>query len=90
MKKSDFIVVSKQSIDDVAWGIEADYALSFLLLSIYHLVPLLSSFGFWIHWLVRHPGDWKNASVPTLSTIALMAVFCVPFQFTSNVSVALR
>jgi hypothetical protein len=89
-KKSEFVVESEQAIDDVAWGIEANYAIPFLLLSIYHLVPLLSSFGFWIHWLVRRPGDRQNASVPALTTIALMAVFWVPFQFTSNVRVALR
>jgi hypothetical protein len=80
-KKSQFAVQLEQDADDVAWGIEADYALSFLLLTVYHLIPLLSGFGFWIYWLVYHPGDWHNASVLFLTTVALMAVFWVPFGY---------
>jgi hypothetical protein len=78
-KKSEFDVQSKQKIEDVAWGMEAGYALSFLYLSIYHLIPIFSGFGFWVYWLISHPGDLQNASVPTLTTVALMAVFWVPF-----------
>jgi hypothetical protein len=91
-KKSEFAVQSGQDIGGFAWGIEADYALSLLHLSVYHLIPLLSGFGFWVYWLTRHPGDWQNASVPTLTTIALMAVFWVPFGsgFNSRLGVGRR
>jgi hypothetical protein len=80
-KKSEFAVQSQQKVDDVAWGIEADYALSFFLLSIYHLIPLLSCFAFWIYWQIFHPDDLQTASVPILTTIALMGLFWVPFIY---------
>lgn len=70
----------------VAWGLEADYALSFVFIAVYHLVPVLSAFGFWIYWLVKHPGDWQNASVPIMTVAALIAVFWMPFgkRFAAN------
>jgi hypothetical protein len=86
-KKSDFAVNTAPDDDDVAWGIEADYSMSFLIIAIYHLILLLAGFGFWIYWLVYHPGDWQNASVPTLTTMGLMAVFWVPFGHSHSPSV---
>lgn len=83
-KKSEFRVDSYEGAISYAWGIEADYALSFLHLCIYHLIPLLSGFIFWVYWLATHSEDWQNASVPTLTTVACMAVFWVPFGFTYN------
>ncbi|USP79666.1 hypothetical protein yc1106_06940 [Curvularia clavata] len=83
-KKSEFPVQCKQILKDTAWGIEAEYTLSFWMLCVYHLIPLLSSFAFWIYWLTKSPGDWQNASVPTITTIALFAFVWVPFGFVFN------
>jgi hypothetical protein len=77
-KKSEFDVHS-DDVGTVAWGLEADYAISFVFVAVYHLVPLLAAFGFWIYWLVRFPGDWQNAAVPVLTVLALFAVLWVPF-----------
>lgn len=63
----------------VAWGLEADYALSFAFLAAYHLIPILAALGFWVYWLVKHPGDWQNSAVPILTVLALIAVFWMPF-----------
>jgi hypothetical protein len=77
-KKSEFNVLSAQGTEDFAWGIEAAYTISFLLVSTYHLVPILSALCFWAYWLNGHPEDWQNACVPFLATVALMAVLWVP------------
>ncbi|KAI4629850.1 uncharacterized protein J4E87_003037 [Alternaria ethzedia] len=63
----------------VAWGLEADHAISFAFMAVYHLVPLLAAFGFWIYWLIKFPGDWQNAAVPVLTVLAIFAVLWVPF-----------
>jgi hypothetical protein len=77
-KKSEFDLQS-DDIGIVAWGLEADYAISFAFVAVYHLVPLLAALGFWIYWLVRFPGDWQNAAVPVLTVLALFAVLWMPF-----------
>jgi hypothetical protein len=71
--------VHSDDVGLVAWGLEANYAISFAYVAMYHLVPLLGAFGFWIYWLVRHPGDWQNAAVPVLTVLALFAVIWIPF-----------
>lgn len=63
----------------VAWGLEAEHAISFAFMAVYHLVPLLAAFGFWMYWLMKFPGDWHNAAVPVLTVLALFAVLWVPF-----------
>lgn len=78
-KKSDFDVTS-DDLGDVAWGLEADYAISFAFLAIYHFVPLLAALAFWIYWLTVHPGDFQNAAVPFLTVLALFAAFWMPFS----------
>ena len=77
-KKSEFKIDSEDLVDAVAWGIEAEYAMSFAFLAIYHIVPILGSLGFWVYWLIKHPGDWQNAAVPVLTVLALMAAFWMP------------
>jgi hypothetical protein len=64
----------------VAWGLEADYAMSFAFIAVYHLVPLLGALAFWIYWLIKFPGDWQNAAVPVLTVLAMFAVLWVPFE----------
>ncbi|KAI4670363.1 uncharacterized protein J4E79_000644 [Alternaria viburni] len=77
-KKSEFDIQSDDAIA-VAWGLEADHAISFAFMAVYHLVPLLAAFGFWIYWLIKFPGDWQNAAVPVLTVLAIFAVLWVPF-----------
>ncbi|KAI4911823.1 hypothetical protein J4E90_006640 [Alternaria incomplexa] len=76
--KSEFDIQSDDAIA-VAWGLEADHAISFAFMAVYHLVPLLAAFGFWIYWLIKFPGDWQNAAVPVLTVLAIFAVLWVPF-----------
>jgi hypothetical protein len=63
----------------VACGLEAEHAISFAFMAVYHLVPLLAAFGFWMYWLMKFPGDWHNAAVPVLTVLALSAVLWVLF-----------
>ncbi|KAI4637814.1 hypothetical protein J4E83_000632 [Alternaria metachromatica] len=77
-KKSEFDIQSNDAIA-VAWGLEADHAISFAFMAVYHLVPLLAAFVFWIYWLIKFPGDWQNAAVPVLTVLAIFAVLWVPF-----------
>lgn len=77
-KKTEFDIQSDDAIA-VAWGLEADHAISFAFMAVYHLVPLLAAFGFWIYWLIKFPGDWQNAAVPVLTVLAIFAVLWVPF-----------
>ncbi|CAN9306032.1 unnamed protein product [Alternaria alternata] len=77
-KKSEFDIQSDDAMA-VAWGLEAEHAISFAFMAVYHLVPLLAAFGFWIYWLMKFPGDWQNAAVPVLTVLALFAVLWVPF-----------
>jgi hypothetical protein len=77
-KKSEFDIQSDDTMA-VAWGLEAEHAISFAFMAVYHLVPLLAAFGFWIYWLMKFPGDWQNAAVPVLTVLALFAVLWVPF-----------
>jgi hypothetical protein len=77
-KRSEFDIQSDDAIA-VAWGLEADHAISFAFMAVYHLVPLLAAFGFWIYWLIKFPGDWQNAAVPVLTVLAIFAVMWLPF-----------
>jgi hypothetical protein len=85
-KKTEFDVQSTDDIGTVAWGLEADYALSFAYMAVYHVVPLLAAFAFWAYWLVKHPGDLQTAAVPLLTVLALFAVMWVPFGIVAGKS----
>jgi hypothetical protein len=71
--------VRSNEIGTIAWGLEADYAVSFAFVVVYHLVPLFAALGFWIYWLIRFPDDWQNAAVPMLTVLALYAVLWTSF-----------
>ncbi|KAL4947835.1 hypothetical protein BDW69DRAFT_177632 [Aspergillus filifer] len=60
---------------EVAFGLEADYSLSFAILSAYHVLLIFLAFGFWIYWLKNHPNDLQNASVPVFTVCTLMTTF---------------
>lgn len=74
-KKTVFDIQSKQGINDVAWGMEADYALSFWMVSFYHLLFLSPTFAYWVYYQTSHPGDWQNASVLTLTFLTALTLF---------------
>lgn len=57
------------------FGIEAEYALSFVILFVYHAVLILAAFAFWVYWLKNHPNDLQNASVPIFTVFGLMGAF---------------
>ncbi|PSN61897.1 hypothetical protein BS50DRAFT_148013 [Corynespora cassiicola Philippines] len=77
-KKSGFDVVSDE-IGAIVWGLEADYAMSFAFLAVYHLIPIIAATAFWIYWLRIRTDDWQNAAVPILTVLALFAAFWMPF-----------
>ncbi|KAH7118925.1 hypothetical protein B0J11DRAFT_591405 [Dendryphion nanum] len=60
---------------DVAYGIEAVYALSFTVVLSYHTLSILAWSGFWVYWLENHPNDLQNASVPTMVFLGVVASF---------------
>ena len=82
-KKGDFDV-SEKGGERVAFGIEADYVPSMIVFAIYHLLAILPSFAFWSYWLAYHEGDWQNASVPLLTTVALITVFWITIGATES------
>ena len=57
--------------EPVAFGIQANYMLSFARVFTYHIIPILGGFAFWIWWLRHYPSDLQNASVP-LFTIGML------------------
>jgi tetrahydromethanopterin S-methyltransferase subunit E len=61
----------------IAWGLEADHAVSFAYMMVYHLGPLLA-FGFRAQWVIKFPGDWQTAAVPVVTALALLAILWVP------------
>jgi hypothetical protein len=45
------------------------------MMTLYHGVLLAGGVAFFIYWLVKHPGDLQNASVPLFTALGLMASF---------------
>ncbi|KFY68064.1 hypothetical protein V496_01311 [Pseudogymnoascus sp. VKM F-4515 (FW-2607)] len=58
-----------------AWGLNAHYTPHFLRVFLYHCLVLAGTFAFWTWWLVTHPNDLQNASVPFTSAAAIIALF---------------
>lgn len=75
-KKSEFDIMAGNP-GDLAYGIEAVYALSFPIIFIYHMLSILAWSGFWVWWLKTHPNDLQNASIPTMAYLAILASFWV-------------
>jgi hypothetical protein len=64
---------------DMAYGIEAVYTLSFLVMFISHVIIILAWSGFSIWWLKHHPGDLQSAFVPLATVLAIEVSFwCLP------------
>lgn len=58
-----------------AWGLNAHYTPHFLRVFLYHCLVLAGTFAFWTWWLVIHPNDLQNASVPFTSAATIIALF---------------
>ena len=74
-KKRSRLCLSGQGCEDVAFGLEAEYVISFISVIAYHLLLIVPAFGFWAYWLLQRPGDLQNASVPVFTVIAIITVF---------------
>jgi len=70
-KESAFSVYQSRS-GDVAFGLEADYLLSFIVLFMYHHMDLFPAFSFWVYWLRNHPNDLQNAFVPDFTLLGII------------------
>lgn len=74
-KKRNGCSLRQRNGDPMAFGIEADYLLSLRFLLVWHLVPLALAFAFWTYWQSSvSPEDLQNASVPTLTMLAVFGV----------------
>jgi hypothetical protein len=73
-KESAFSVDQSRS-GDVAFGLEAEYSWSLIVLLMYLLMVWFLLFGFWVYWLRNHPNDLQNASVPTVLLLTFVNVY---------------
>ena len=74
-KKAQFDLLSSIVYGEVAFGLEADYNVSFLYVLIYHMLLIVPAFGFWIFWLMTNPGNLQNASVPFFTVLSAIGLF---------------
>ncbi|MCJ1459964.1 hypothetical protein MMC28_010343 [Mycoblastus sanguinarius] len=58
-----------------AWGIQAQYVISFVHMLFYHCLIFAATFGFWGWWLVKHSDDLQNAAVPLTTVAVLLSLF---------------
>jgi hypothetical protein len=58
-----------------AWGLNAHYTPHFLRVFLYHCLVLAGTFAFWTWWLVIHPNDLTNASIPFTAAATIIALF---------------
>lgn len=59
------------------WGLRACKHLSFFRTSILSMVILAGPIAFFVYWLLGHPGDLQNASVPMFLAFAAIGTFIV-------------
>jgi hypothetical protein len=64
-----------------AWGLQAHFSISAMLVFIYHLLMIAGAVAFWGWWELRHPGDLQNATVP----LSIVAVFLSLFWSSTGV-----
>jgi hypothetical protein len=74
-RKNQRFETKSHQIGESAYGIEANYVISAAMMTLYHGVLLAGGVAFFIYWLVKHPGDLQNASVPLFTALGLMASF---------------
>lgn len=66
---------------EFAWGLQAQYSISLILMVFYHILIFLGTFGFWAWWQATHPDDLQNASTP----LTVVALFLSLFWSSSGV-----
>jgi hypothetical protein len=66
------------------WGIFAVERISFLMVTVYHILILIPPLVFWCLWLFSwgHSGDLQNASVPFFTALSLLSLFWFPLLST--------
>lgn len=68
--------ISEMSGDEkYGWGLQACEYISFFRAIILCLCMLVGPIWFFLEWLVKHPGDLQNASVPLFLVFALIGSF---------------
>lgn len=58
-----------------AWGIQAQYTISFLHVITYHVLMMVGPTVFWVWWQKNHPNDLQNASIPLTIAAVLISLF---------------
>ncbi|KAF2137371.1 uncharacterized protein K452DRAFT_235962, partial [Aplosporella prunicola CBS 121167] len=69
-KRSDLALNPNRGLD--VWGLQANYAVSFLFVVVYYLFTMGLTYIFLICWLSRHPNDLQNASIPFFMLSAML------------------
>ena len=73
-KRKRLLEIESGSVE-FAWGIQAQFAISFVHVVVYHILILFATFGFWAWWQARHPNDIQNAAVPLTTVSVLISMF---------------
>jgi len=68
-------VESKINGREEVWGLQAQHAISFVRVLVYHCLILGGPIAFWAWWLVKHPGDLQSAAVPLSTCLTLLSLF---------------
>lgn len=71
---------------EFAWGLQAQHAISFIRVILYHFLMFIGTFGFWAWWQIKHPGDLQNAAVP----LTVLGLFFSLFWSSAGVLKVLR
>lgn len=73
---------------ELAWGISAQCNISFLHMLFYHFLIFVGTLAFWAWWLVVHPNDLQNASVPVTVALGFVSLLWAAVKSQSNQSPA--
>src|SRR5579871_716724 len=57
------------------WGLETVFAVSFAYVFVYHCVMVAGPFAFFGWWLIAHPYDLQNASIPVTVVLGALSLF---------------
>lgn len=70
-------------LGDYGWGLHACEQLSFHRFNVLSLCILAGPAYFFVYWLVEHPGDLQNASVPLFLGFAFIGTFMILPRYVS-------
>jgi hypothetical protein len=60
---------------EFAWGLQAQYSISFVLMVLYHVLLFISAVGLWIWWQVKRSGDIQDATTPLFVIGLFISIF---------------